>query len=156
MQTSSVPAVMHSPTVTLRELADRLLKSCTRRPVDIDRWAAWRASRRDLSFEMVDNALLAGGNRQYARALYLQKAAELVEDDSDVPPVEECQRLVTEADLESDRALRLALLDGKITPVEQKEIEIRFTNEVGVLNQFIERFRRVVQTAPQHFGARTW
>jgi hypothetical protein len=143
MQTLSFPAVTDSPAFSLRELADRLLKSCKRNPVDVNRWPEWKRGRRDLSFEMIDNCLAAGGKREYARAIYLQKAAELVDPiDVDIPPLPEGMCMATEADLASDRALRMAALDGEITPAEARAIEETHTKEVKVIDLFLERLRR--------------
>jgi hypothetical protein len=134
---------MVDPPFSLRENADRLLKSCKRKPVDVNRWPEWRAGRRDLSFEMIDNCLQAGGKREYARAIYLQKAAELIDPmNVDVPPMDECKRLAVETDIASDRARQMALLDGEITPDEAREIEATHTKEVKVIDLFLERLRR--------------
>lgn len=143
MASLAFPSVMRSPTVSLREAADKLLKSCKRKPVDVGRWAKWRAGERDLSFEMIDNALLAGGKREYARALYLQKAAELIDPvDDSVPQMTECQRMAVEADVASDHARQMALLDGEITLEEARRIEATHTEEVKVIDLLLERLRR--------------
>lgn len=161
MQTLSFAPDMQSPAGTLRQLADRLLKSCIRKPVDIDRWAAWRAGRRPLCFDMIENALLAGGRREYARAIYLEKLSELVDDDSDVPPVEDCHRLVIEADVASDRARQLALLDGRLTDDECRHLDTVLMEEQSAMEKLRERLRRVrssftVRTGAMQIGARTW
>ena len=159
MPTLSFVAPVDSPTATLRDKADRFFRSCKRAPVgtDANRLKDWRRGRSPLSFDMIESGLRRGGNREYARAIYLQKAAELVTDDSDVPPVEVVARQITEADVASDRAIRLALLDGQITPEERCEIEVTHIRERSIIDCLLERLRRGVRLAPpQQVGVRSW
>lgn len=149
MTTCSLPAALDRPPESVRmfELADRLLKSCTRKPVDVQRWVEWKRGRRDLSIEMLRNAVAAGGRRAYARAVLLQLLSDFVDDDRDVPSLEDVQRMAVDADCASDRARELAALDG-MTDDERKELEIALTHEHGVIDLFLERLRRTAVPAP--------
>ena len=143
----------------MRELTDRLLKSCKRKPVDVQRWVEWRRGRRDLSIEMLRNAVDAGGSRVYARAILLQLLSDFADDGTDTPPpLAECARLAIEADLASDRARQMALLDGKITPDEHQQLEVTHTHERSVIDLVLSALRRCVpRQAPQQVGVRgTW
>lgn len=153
METFSLASVVAAPSadVRLRELADRLLRSCTRKPVDIQRWVEWRRGRRVLSFDMLDNALAAGGKRVYARAIYLQKAADLIDVDTDVPPLPDIQHRAVEADCASDRAREMAAIDG-MTDEERKTLEVALTEESGVIDLFLERLRRSARTGEMRIG----
>ena len=160
MTSMRITDIMPQTTGRLRlvELADRLLKSCKRKPVDVQRWVRWRAERCDLSIEMLQNAVRAGGSRAYARAILLQLLSDFADDGTDSPPpLDECQRLAIEADLASDRARQMALLDGRITPDEHREMEVTFTHEQSILGLFLARLRRSVRPVPQQVGVRgTW
>jgi hypothetical protein len=131
-----------SPSLRLRELADRLLKSCQRRPTDVQRWHDWKRGRRDLSVEMLQNAVAAGGKRVYARAVLLQLLSDFVEDGTDLPSLEEIQRDAIEADSRTNRVRQLALLDGQIDPAEKSELEVAITEECRVFDMYLERLRR--------------
>jgi hypothetical protein len=157
MSTLAFPDVGDSSTasVRFRELVERFLDSCKRKPIgtDANRIKDWRASKRDLSFDIIDNGLLRGGRREYARAIYLQKAAELIDPiDVDVPPMDECKRMMIEADVVSDRVRNLALVDGQITSEEARTIEETHTDEVKFLNSFVERIRRSSTYRTTRFG----
>jgi hypothetical protein len=145
VQTLSFPARVESPPFSLRELLDRFLNSCTRKPIgtDANRIKDWRAGKRDLSFDIIENGLLRGGKREHARAIYLQKAAELIDPiDVDIPPMDDCKRMVIEADAVSDRIRNLSLVDGTITSEEARKIEETHTRLVQAINSFVERIRR--------------
>ena len=126
----------------LRDLADRLLKSCRRKPIDVQRWHEWKRGKRDLSIEMIRNAIAAGGNRGHARAVLLQLLSDLSDAEDAVPAIEEILRLLVEIDGRGDRVRQLALLDGRIDAHEKRELEITLTEEVGVINLLLERLRR--------------
>src|SRR5688572_26526644 len=160
MNTLAFPAPLESSTgsVRMRELSDRLLKSCTRKPIDVQRWHEWKRGRRDLSIEMLQNAVNAGGKKVYARAILLQVLADFADDGSETPPsLHECERLAIEADLASDRARQMALLDGTITPDEVRELEVTYSEEISVSEMLLSRLRRLVRLAPpQQVGVRSW